>query len=40
MGGKVTYAQFVEDTFANAAGFRKDGSWIVQTEPDTEPFPA
>jgi uncharacterized protein len=36
--GKVTYLQFLEDTYATAASFRKSGSWIVQTEPDGEPF--
>jgi len=36
--GKVTYLQFLEDSYATAASFRKDGSWIVQTEPGAEPF--
>ena len=36
--GKVTYLQFFEDSYATAASFRKDGSWIVQTEPGAEPF--
>jgi uncharacterized protein len=36
--GKVTYVQFLEDTYATAASFRKDGSWTVQTEPDALPF--
>ena len=36
--GKVTYLQFFEDSYATAASFRKDGSWIVQTEPGPEPF--
>jgi ketosteroid isomerase-like protein len=36
--GKVTYLQFQEDSYATASSFRKDGSWIVQTEPDAEPF--
>src|SRR5579863_3522349 len=36
--GKVTYLQFQEDTYATAASFRKSGSWMVQTEPDSEPF--
>ena len=36
--GKVTYLQFLEDSYATAASFRKDGSWTVQTEPGTEPF--
>lgn len=36
--GKVTYVQFLEDSYATAASFRKEGSWTVQTEPDAEPF--
>ena len=36
--GKVTYLQFLEDSYATAASFRKEGSWIVQTEAGTEPF--
>jgi uncharacterized protein len=36
--GKVTYPQFLEDSYATAASFRKDGSWTVQTEPGAEPF--
>jgi len=36
--GKVTYLQFLEDTYATASSFRKDGSWTIQTEPDAEPF--
>jgi hypothetical protein len=36
--GQVTYLQFQEDTYATAASFRKDGSWTVQTEPDTAAF--
>jgi hypothetical protein len=38
VGGKVTYPQFLEDSYAIAASFRKDGSWTVQTEPGAEPF--
>jgi len=38
VNGKVTYLQFLEDSYATAASFRKDGSWTVQTEPGTEPF--
>jgi NAD dependent epimerase/dehydratase family len=30
--GKVTYSQFLEDSYATAASFRKHGSWVVQTE--------
>ena len=36
--GKVTYLQFLEDSYATAASFRKDGAWTVQTEPGAEPF--
>jgi uncharacterized protein len=36
--GKVTYLQYLEDSYATAASFRKDGSWIVQTELGAEPF--
>lgn len=36
--GKVTFLQFLEDTYATASSFRKDGSWTIQTEPDTTPF--
>jgi len=36
--GKVTYLQFLEDSYATAASFRKSGRWTVQTEPGAEPF--
>jgi uncharacterized protein len=36
--GKVTYLQFLEDSYATAASFRKNGMWTVQTEPGAEPF--
>ena len=36
--GQVTYAQFLEDSYATAASFRKHGSWVVQTEASAEPF--
>jgi ketosteroid isomerase-like protein len=36
--GKVTYLQFLEDTYATASSFRKDGRWTVQTDADAEPF--
>jgi uncharacterized protein len=35
---KVTYLQFLEDSYATAASFRKAGSWTVQTEPGAQPF--
>ena len=36
--GKVTYLQFLEDSYATASSFRKSGSWTVQTEPGAEPI--
>jgi uncharacterized protein len=36
--GKVTYLQFLEDSYATASSFRKSGSWTIQTEPGAEPF--
>jgi hypothetical protein len=36
--GKVIYLQFLEDSYATASSFRKDGSWLVQTEPAAEAF--
>lgn len=36
--GKVTYVQFLEDTYATAASFRKGGSWTVQTQVDEGSF--
>jgi uncharacterized protein len=36
--GKVAYLQFLEDSYATAASFRKTGSWTVQTEPGATPF--
>jgi ketosteroid isomerase-like protein len=36
--GRVTYLQFLEDSYAPAASFRKDGSWTVQPELGAEPF--
>jgi ketosteroid isomerase-like protein len=36
--GKVIYLQFLEDSYATASSFRKDGTWVVQTEPGAEPF--
>ena len=38
VNGQVTFLQFQEDSYATAASFRKDGSWTVQTEPDTAPY--
>lgn len=36
--GKMTYFQFMEDTYASASSFRQSGSWTVQTTKDTPPF--
>jgi len=36
--GQVVFLQFLEDSYATAASFRKNGSWTVQTEPDAETF--
>jgi len=36
--GKVTYLQFLEDSYATAASFRKDGLWTVQTQAGAQPF--
>jgi ketosteroid isomerase-like protein len=38
VGGKVTYVQFLEDSYATASSFRKSGSWIVQAEPGADPI--
>jgi ketosteroid isomerase-like protein len=32
-GGKVTYMQFMEDTFATASSFRSGGTWKFQSDP-------
>jgi hypothetical protein len=29
---------FLEDSYATAASFRKEGSWVVQTEAGGDPF--
>lgn len=36
--GQVRHLQFLEDSYATAASFRKSGTWVVQTESDAEPF--
>jgi ketosteroid isomerase-like protein len=38
VNAKVIYLQYLEDSYATAASFRKDGSWTIQTEPGAEPF--
>ena len=32
--GRITYMQYMEDTFGTAATFRSDGSWTFQGDPD------
>lgn len=36
--GKVTFLQFLEDSYATAASFRTNGHWTVHTEPDAAVF--
>jgi ketosteroid isomerase-like protein len=36
--GKMTYFQFLEDTYASTSSFRQSGSWTVKTTEDTAPF--
>lgn len=36
--GKMTYFQFMEDTYASASSFRQSGSWTVKTSADAAPF--
>lgn len=36
--GKITYFQFMEDTYASASSFRQSGSWTVKTLEDLAPF--
>ena len=32
--GKITYAQFMEDSFATARSFRSGGTWAISANPD------
>ncbi|MFD2238123.1 nuclear transport factor 2 family protein [Aureimonas populi] len=36
--GKMTYFQFMEDTYASAGSFRQSGSWTVKTTEDSAPL--
>jgi len=36
--GKITYFQFMEDTFATARSFRSGGTWTIQSDPDSASF--
>ena len=33
-GGRCTFMQFMEDTFATAASFRNNGEWTFRSDPD------
>ena len=33
-GGKVSYMQFMEDTFCTASSFRSGGTWKFQSDPN------
>ena len=33
-GGRCTYMQFMEDTFATCASFRSGGAWTFRSDPD------
>ena len=33
--GQITYLQFMEDTYASAKSFRKEGHWIIQNNGKT-----
>jgi hypothetical protein len=33
-GDKVTYMQFMEDTFCTASSFRSGGTWKFQSDPN------
>jgi len=35
--GKMTYFQFMEDTYASASSFRQSGSWTVKTSTQAAP---
>lgn len=36
--GKVTYFQFMEDTYASTSSFRQSGAWTMKTTKDTASF--
>ena len=36
--GKVSYVQFLEDSYATAASFRTNGAWTVHTGGHAEPY--
>jgi len=38
-GGRITYFQYMEDTFATARTFREDGNWTIRADPTaTDPI--
>ncbi|MGC8042401.1 nuclear transport factor 2 family protein [Salmonella enterica] len=36
---KITYFQFMEDTYASASSFRTGGSWQIKTDPKGKSYP-
>jgi len=36
--GKITYFQFMEDTFATAATFKVSGTWKFHSDPNGAEF--
>lgn len=36
--GKITYFQYMEDTFATALTFRRAGTWTIDSDPEGRPF--
>ncbi|MQS38003.1 nuclear transport factor 2 family protein [Streptomyces katsurahamanus] len=34
--GRITYMQYMEDTFATALTFRSGGAWTIEADPDTD----
>lgn len=36
--GKMTYFQFMEDTYASASSFRQSGAWTIKTSANAGPF--
>lgn len=37
-GGKITYFQFMEDTYASASSFRTGGSWQIKTDANGKSY--
>lgn len=35
---KITYFQFMEDTYASTSSFRKSGNWLIQTSPSKKAY--